>query len=531
MKALSKVAELPFQEIHSIPKLIKEYLNGDLDPYQDAVFQRNSISEKVNAKKEYFTAEKRQILSDAIKEQFSGLNLSVKQFVNLEALSSENTFTITTGHQLNLFSGPVFFVYKILQTIKLAEILTKDAPENHFVPVFWMATEDHDFEEINHFKTEHNFYEMKAKSGGAVGRIVIEDTNFISEFENEFKNDIFGTELILLMKKAYQKGRTLAEATRILVHELFSEFGLLIIDGDHQKLKSEMNTTFKNELLHQDLFETSKGDVAFLKEKYGKVQVNPREINLFYLSETRNRIEKKGSEFHIVDTNLKFSEDELLTELQNNPEKFSPNALLRPVYQESVLPNIAYIGGNAEVMYWLELKTYFEHLKLPFPFVIPRNSLLFLSEKTIRKIGKLDCTIHDFFEDFPQITKRFLLSESTIPEVLDKNEAEIKTSFQNLTNIASETDVSFRNMVQAEETRQLKSFERLRKRLLRAEKIKQQEKLERLENLFLEIHPGKNWQERTFNFSVFYADLGREWLQSCYEEMDVEKSQLIIFSV
>jgi len=526
---LKKIEDISFLQISNIPQLIKDFLNHELTDFNDAVFDLQKVAGKITSKQKFFTPEKRKLLYDVLLEQHSQGDISVNQHINLNALLADNTFTITTGHQLNLFTGPVFFIYKILQTIKLSEFLKKNFPESNFVPIFWMATEDHDFEEINHFKTDHDFFEIKAKSGGAVGRIEVEDQYFIHEFENAFKDSVYGTELILLMKKAYKKQNTFSQATRILVQQLFSEYGVLIIDGDHSKLKSQMKEVFRKELLHQQLFSSSKKNIDFLKGKYGKVQVNPREINLFYLSETRNRIEKIGNEFHIVDTSTKFSESEILDKLENHPENFSPNAVLRPVYQESVLPNIAYVGGNAEIMYWLELKDYFDSVEVPFPFLIPRSSMLMISEKNLSKIEKLGLTIHDFLKDFASLSKDFVLDKSEVLDSILQKEKILENQFTELIQKAKRTDKTFENLVQAEEKRQMKSFERMKKRLLRAEKIKQNEKLERLENLFIHIHPSGIWQERVYNFSVFYSEMGKEWLQNCYQEMDASNSALIIF--
>lgn len=264
-----------------------------------------------------------------------------------------------------------------------------------------------------------------------------------------------------------------------------------------------------------------------MTQKYGKVQVNPRDINLFYLSETRNRVEKEGEQYRIVDTDLVFDADQLL----ENMEKISPNALMRPVFQEKILPNIAYIGGNAEVMYWLELKDYFEKINLPFPILIPRNSMLFLNEKTFHKIEKIGLKTEDLFQDFPKTMSEKLLGGSQLKEIIDQKEEELKRAFLLLKEKSSLTDKTFRNLVEAEETRQLKSYARMRKRLLRAEKIKQNEKYTRMSQLYLEVHPKGIWQERVFNFSVFYAQNGKEWLNDCYEKMDVENSCLLISSI
>lgn len=528
MKTINKIS---FNDIESIPQLVKDFLNQKIEGFENKIFSVEHFSQQIHLKKESFTSEQREVLHHVLSEQLSNFKLSSKQKENLEDLKLSNTFTITTGHQLNLFSGPVFFVYKILQTIKTCTYLKEYFPDFNFVPVYWMASEDHDFAEINHFKTENNYYETNEKSGGPVGRIEISDTYFISEFEKEFKDSIFGTELILMMKEVYKTGNTLTEAIKILVNRLFSEFGLLILDGDSKALKNQMKEIFKDELLHFSLHKNSKNKVDLLTEKYGKVQVNPREINLFYLSDTRDRIEFDGQKYNVVDKNIQFTEEEILSELENHPEKFSPNALMRPVYQENVLPNLAYIGGNAEIMYWLELKDYFSEINIPFPILIPRNSMLFLKEKTLGKIEKLDLTIEDFFQNFTVITNQKILEDNAILKLLDEKENLLINNFSELRASAETTEKSFGNMVKAEEVRQLKSFKRMKKRLLHAEKIKQNELLERLENLFLDVHPAKTWQERVYNFSVFFSDYGYSWLENCLEEMVVQDSKLIIVAI
>lgn len=528
MKTINKIS---FNDIESIPQLVKDFLNQKIEGFENKTFSVDHFSHQIHLKKDSFTSEQREILFNVLNGQLSDLKLSSKQQENLENIKLPNTFTITTGHQLNLFSGPVFFVYKILQTIKTCTYLKEYFPDFNFVPVYWMASEDHDFAEINHFKTDNNYYETNEKSGGPVGRIEISDTYFISEFEKEFKDSVFGTELILMMKEAYKTGNTLTEAIKILVNRLFSGFGLLILDGDAKALKNQMKEIFKDELLDFSLHKNSKNKVDLLTEKYGKVQVNPREINLFYLSDTRDRIELNGQKYNVVDKNIQFTEEEILSELENHPEKFSPNALMRPVYQENVLPNLAYIGGNAEIMYWLELKDYFSEINIPFPILIPRNSMLFLKEKILGKIEKLDLTVEDFFQNFTVITNQKILEDNAILKLLDEKENLLINSFSELSASAETTEKSFGNMVKAEEVRQLKSFKRMKKRLLHAEKIKQNELLERLENLFLDVHPAKTWQERVYNFSVFFSDYGYSWLENCLEEMVVQDSKLIIVAI
>ncbi|MBV6880902.1 bacillithiol biosynthesis cysteine-adding enzyme BshC [Epilithonimonas ginsengisoli] len=519
---------IDFENINSIPKLIKDFLGKKLDGFQNKIFDLENFKIQIADKQKSFSDEKRKVLYNTIFSQNQESQLSPKQLEFLFSLKESNTFTITTGHQLNLFTGPVFFIYKILQTIKTAEFLKSNFPDHHFVPIFWMATEDHDFEEIDHFKTREHYYEIKGNSGGDVGNIKIDDQYFIQEFEKEFKDHLYGTELILWIKNAYKKGNSHTQAIRYLVNQLFADYGLLTIDGNSTELKSQVKDIFKKELLSNQLFETTKTQREFLEKEYHKVQVNPREINLFYLSETRNRIEKINYEFQILDTNLKFTQEEILNELEKHPEKFSPNAVLRPAYQESVLPNLAYVGGNAEIMYWIELKDHFKSIDLPFPILIPRNSMLFLAEKTFKKIENSGLEIENFFENFAEVLNQKILENNDIKLLLTEKELQLIGSFSELKNKASETEKTFLNLVEAEETRQLKSFKRMQKRLLKAEKTKQSERFDQMQGLFLKVHPGGNWQERVFNFSVFYADLGKQWIDESYQKMNVQKSELII---
>lgn len=521
---------IDFKNIENIPQLIKDFVGKKIEGFEEFTFSKENFQKQIQ-KKKCFSDEQRKILFDEINTQLSELKLSDLQRENLENLKNSQTFTITTGHQLNLFTGPAFFIYKILQTVKTCLYLKQQFPNQNFVPIYWMASEDHDFAEINHFKTKNGYYEINEKNGGAVGKIKLTDTHFISEFEKEFKDNIFGTELILMLKESYQFGKSLTESIRILVNRLFSEYGLLIIDGDAKSLKAQMTEIFKDEILNSSLFNASKNRVEFLTSKYGKVQVNPREVNLFYLSEKRNRIDAFQDRFLLNDTEISFSKDEIVAELRNFPEKFSPNALMRPVYQEKILPNLAYIGGNAEIMYWLELKDYFESLQIPFPILIPRNSMLFVEEKVLKKMHNLNLNIEDFFGNFTKVTNNKILDNNEILKNLEEKENLLKSHFENLKLLAEKTEKSFGNMVKGEEVRQMKSFNRLKKRLLKAEKTKQGELLERLETIFTEINPAKTWQERVYNFSVFFADYGNEWLETCFIEMDVEQSQLIIVAI
>lgn len=518
-----------FQNLSSVPKMIKDYLSGALHHIHQPLFSKENMLRQAREKAARYPLENRKTLVAVLHEQMQALGLSERQKQNLKNLANQDSFTIVTGHQLNLFTGPAYFIYKILQTIKTADFLNQNDEGVKFVPLFWMATEDHDFEEINHFKTENHYYFTEEEAGDAVGRISITDNGFIEAFEKEFADDIYGTELIRWMQEAYRQGNTFAQATQHLVQQLFGDWGLLFLDGDDKRLKALVQPHFKRELCEQTLYNSSKKTIETLIQRYGKVQVNPREINLFYLrNNQRNRIEKQGNRYEVVDAEWSFTESEILAELERHPERFSPNAVLRAVYQEAILPNVLYIGGNAEVRYWLELKATFEAFGVLYPVLMPRNSFTMISEKSLKKAEKLGLEVGDFFGDYQMIVQNKLLQNTPLQPLLAEKEKEITAVFQELKAHAKATDKTFENLVDAEKTRQLKAFNRMNKRLLRAEKIVQGDLYQRYNLLFEAVNPGGVWQERVLNFSTFYAEEGRTWIQLCYENTRVDKPQLCV---
>lgn len=521
------LAQLPFQHLSQTPQLVRDFLSGQLTGYEAQHFTAENVRQAVASRTRQFSAEKRLNLVEILSRQM--VNATPAQQESLSLLSENKTVTITTGHQLNLFSGPVFFFYKIIQTIATARELSRQHPDFCFLPVFWMATEDHDLEEIEFFRTRENRYAIEEKSGPAVGRIRLSEVNFIENFARDFKGLPFAEELFSVMKDAYQPGRTLAEATRIFVQHFFGQEGLLIIDGDEAALKKQMTEIFRGELQHSQLQRHTAKIVEGFLQKYGKVQVNPREVNLFYLEENRHRIDR-GENFYLQSSPKTFSLEEILAELTHHPEKFSPNALMRPVYQETVLPNILYIGGNAEIAYWLELKDYFTFLQLPYPILLPRQSVIWLTAKQNNKLEKLGLTPEEIVLNPKSTADAQLMQDSSLHTTLATLEKQLENAYNQLKNQAAETDATFGNLVQAEARRMEKSFRRMAHRLVKAERRKHADKVTRILALAEEINPNGAWQERVWNFSVFYAEYGPAWLRACYSLLQPSESSGLLLA-
>ncbi|RXR30629.1 bacillithiol biosynthesis cysteine-adding enzyme BshC [Flavobacterium piscinae] len=462
---------------------------------------------------------KREILVSVLEKQYESIQTSETTLNNIQLLNQYNTFTITTGHQLNLFTGPLYFLYKIISTINLCKQLKKEFPENNFVPIYWMATEDHDFEEINYFTFQHKKISWNRESFGPVGRLSTEGLEEVfAVFESEIGLGKNAEYLKNLFKKAYLNHTNLADATRYLANELFAKEGLVIIDGDDTDLKKSFIPYIKNELLQQTAFTKVNETIPSL-ESYS-IQVNPREINLFYIEDNlRERIVFENGSYAVLNTKMTFSEDEIVKEVDNHPEKFSPNVLLRPLYQEVILPNLCYIGGGGELAYWLELKSFFESQKVTFPILLLRNSVLLATEKQAKKADKLQLTWRDLFlnqqELFDQKTK--LLSDFTIDFSAQKEA--LKKQFEALHEMAKATDKSFLGAVKAQEAKQIKGLENLEKRLLKAEKRVHQEHLNRIISLQNELFPNQSLQERKVNFAEFYVEFGEELIEKLLKEL------------
>ncbi|MEO5571567.1 MAG: bacillithiol biosynthesis cysteine-adding enzyme BshC [Bacteroidia bacterium] len=476
----------------------------------------------------------RKLLVEVLNSQYKNIfekdfefNANVK--TNIDSLLHQNTFTVTTGHQLNIVTGPLYFLYKIISTINLSEKLKQQYPQYNFVPVYWMASEDHDFEEINHIHIFGKKLVWNQDQKGASGKI---STGSLKSVLEELKSIIGDSEnaskIFNLFETAYTENKNLADATRFFVHRLFSKYGLVIIDGDDKKLKASFAEIMKDDLQNNSAYKLINETIRKLETHY-KVQVNPREVNLFYLRDgMRERIVKEGSQFTIHESQLKFSSDEIIDELKNHPENFSPNVVLRPLYQEKVLPNLAYIGGPGEISYWLEYKAFFDFYKINFPVLMLRNSAFLTEEALSAKMTKLNSTVADLIQPEDMMIKNFITKKFGNSISLQKELNELENIFENIKQRADANDPPLLASIEGEKHKTLNSFKNLETRLLRAEKKKQEITISQLKKLREKIVPANTFQERFENFIPYYLKYGDDFIESLKENFDPFDFRLII---
>ena len=508
-----ELTNLPYQTTNRYSKLLIDYVNEDkkLNPFVNHFPTLSNFKKQITEKKNHTID--RGVLVKVLKEQNFNFPLSVASNSNINLLQSEETFTVTTGHQLCLLTGPLYFIYKIVSTINIAEQLKEKYPQNNFVPIFWMATEDHDFQEINHINLFGKKIVWDSKQTGAVGRMSLD--GFESVFM-ELKEVLGETEnakkLVSLFENAYLKHKNLADATRFLVNELFGKFGLVIIDGDDKKLKQQFVPIIKKDVLQNGFVTAIKQNSKSLAKDY-KVQAFVRDINFFKLTKGNRELIK---------------EEIAQKEIAENPENFSPNVLLRPLYQETILPNIAYVGGGAEVAYWMQLKTAFKQENIPFPILILRNSAMLINDKQKQKIESLGFEINDLFSAIDELKKQYVLSNSKEDITLNIEKCELEDLYNKL--LLKTNDKGLQASFNASHQKQLKSFEKFEQKLIRLEKKKHENALNTISKIKQQLFPENCLQERFDNFIPFYLKEGENFIEMLKDNLDPLDTNFVVLS-
>lgn len=495
--------------------LVNDYLtnNPNIQTFYAYTPDEAGLAKAINERKNYPV--NRQVLVDVLYRQYQNLEISAQTSVNIDLLGLDNTYTICTAHQPNLLTGYLYFIYKILHAIKLAEELNETYADKNFVPVYYMGSEDNDIEELGTFRFRGDKYVWDGDGQhGAVGRM---DTKGLKKIFNElFK--VFGPpgkncdDLQNIITIAYLKHKTIGEATQYLVNALFGKYGLIVINPDDAQLKALFVPVIQDELLHQNAQPIIASQIEKLGQHY-KIQAHPRLINLFYLSEQlRERIEQKGDEWVVLNSDKKWNQEELLLELNTHPERFSPNVMLRGLFQETILPNVVFIGGGAEVAYWLQLKPLFEHFKVFYPSIHLRQSVLWVpkAQSDLRK--KLDFTIAEIFKPVLDLQKEYISKHTNNAWQIGDETGSLEAIMEQLKSKAERVDTTLGPAASAALTKMKKQLDALEKKMLRAEKRKLGTEMERIVRLKSVLFPNASLQERIENFMEYYLEYGPQFL-------------------
>lgn len=494
-----------------LPALISDYLDGKqaLREFHEGIPSEQLLLSRLSNR--HFSGDSRSTLTAVLRCQYQGVDPKSPVIDQISALAAANSVTVTTGHQLCLATGPLYVIYKALSVIALARRLNQIQSEVHVVPVFWMATEDHDVAEIDHVRIQGQDIRWETAGTGATGRL---STDGLKEMYQLVLSQLGPSEIAEELADLFDSivnAPDYATSFRKLLHELFGDFGLVVVDGDDRQLKKQfapiLREEIRNQIVASSVTETTD---KLLKLGYSS-QANPRPVNLFFLLENqRIRIDRKGdNEFVLVDGQRTFTSKEIETILNETPETFSPNVLLRPVYQEFLLPNIATIGGPGELAYWLQLRGLFQNLNVPFPLLVLRDSFLLVHPRAAQRLDKLGFEPTDLLLPRHELERR--LAAAAGPIELEDEKQELAELFARIAQKAREIDPTLEPAAGAEAQKQLASLDHFSKRMLKAARQKEDQRISQLHKLLDEVFPDGTPQERVENYFDHCARIGR-WL-------------------
>ena len=454
-----------------------------------------------------FPDNKRKDLRNAILEQYSEIELSEPVKKNIESLIDDNTFTVTTGHQLNIFSGPLYIIYKIISTIKLSENLNAKYPNRNFIPVYWMASEDHDFEEIKSFFSNGKKYNWDIKAKGAVGNI---DPSSLKKLIDLIPDslDVFD--------RAYTSSVSLSDAVRKYMNSLFETYGLVVIDPSSKVLKEKIHDLIADDIFHNTISKVEKSS----KEKS---EVYVRKINFFYMNNgIRERIESSNNKYKVVGTDIEFTKSDLKKLIDSNPEYFSPNVITRCLYQQRIMPNVAYVGGPSEVLYWLTFRKFFERYNEVFPVIIPRDSVLIITSKSSSIIKKYGLDKEDIFNGKNYMERKALGLLNDKDKNFSSEISTIKDQFELIAEKYKLVDKTMSPHVLANSKKIEKMLSQVEKRFFKSQKDRNTVLVSKINDLNYSAFPEGVPQERKENILTFYSSTFIEDLHRLLDPMQLK---------
>jgi bacillithiol biosynthesis cysteine-adding enzyme BshC len=469
----------------------------------------------------------RAVLVEQLKKQYEDIAPTTLTAENIDRLQSPQTFTITTAHQNNLFTGPLYFIYKILHVIKLAQFCKENFPAYHFVPVFYIGSEDADLAELNHINLENHTLRWETAQTGAVGRMQVDEAllHVVQQLEGEIGVLPHGLEWTKLLRACYQKDTTIATATFQLVNQLFGKYGLVILNPDNPALKKLFIESMRKDLQPSTTSQWVQPSLEWLAQKGYASQAFVRPINLFYLQpNSRQRIEKVGEQWTVVGTSISFDAATLEKELVQHPERFSPNVILRGLYQCTILPDVVFVGGGSEVAYWLQFPKLFEAHQVAFPVLVLRNSWLLVSADDEKKIKQLQLSAANLFQNWTTLVNQFFSTEEQALLSLTEEFERLQLFYKNLQARVAKVDTTLVAHVAALEKKATHPLVALEKKLKRALQKKYGEQTHQLQVLQATLFPAGNLQERHANCSEYFATYGWDWLDLLLaESLSVEQ--------
>lgn len=525
-----QIDRIPFAEVPQFSRRDVAYTTGhpDFRPFYKYPVTLEAFAEVIKDKAN--DATDRQLLVDELLAQYGKLKDTDRARTQVQSLLESNAWTVITAHQPSLFTGPLYFIHKICSTINLSRQLNERYPDQHVVPVFIVGGEDHDFDEINHTRLHGQMITWEQETGGSVSALSTATLGpALDQLQQVIGTEFSPDDVYRRLRKAYAENALYGDATVAFVHDLFKHTELVVANPSRTAFKKAFIPYMEREIfeqLSQPLVEKTQADI----EAAGyKAQAHAREINLFYLQPgRRDRIVYQDGHYGALDTSLIFTEEEFREELHNHPERFSPNVIMRPIFQELIFPNLAYIGGGGEIAYWLERQEQFAAFGLNFPMLIRRNSVLWMDKKSQRRLEKIGLDYRELYRK-PDLVIRDYVAKHTENELsLAPELTQLSDLFNSMASKAKAIDPTLEKAALAEHTRQEKIITQFESRLRRIEKTKFDEAVTTIREMKDYLFPKDGLQERTDNFLNIYLEEGEQMFTVLIDALDPLQDGMVV---
>ncbi|MCC5925474.1 MAG: bacillithiol biosynthesis cysteine-adding enzyme BshC [Bacteroidetes bacterium] len=511
-------------------KLFRDYVKGatsiqsffDYGPFQPADIKSKAAST-------HFTAS-RTNLYEAIKE-YNNTSLR-KVDENLKTLRDDNkSLTVVTGQQLTTFGGPLFTLYKAATAIALSRKYT-ELLNRRIIPVFWLADEDHDFHEIAKLGfpdkgIEWNTFQLPETdfTGWPVGKIPLENSinSLLDALKKELPETDFSSDIIHLLTDGYQPGKTHAQAFGAIIQNLFADYGLILAgsssNGVKQLLKDQItNLIDRTGEVHAALERQS----ALLETSYHR-QAAVSTSNWFILDEKGYRRKLQFHKNEWSSGNMTFTKEELLEVAKKSPHRLSPNVFLRPILQDTLLPNIAYVAGPGEIAYYAQMKELYKVCKKSMPVIVPRLSATLIEPNINKFLAGLPFAIGDYAERVEDLQQRYVEKEQTfdIQAFANKWITEIEKLADERTSDVDGFDTTLVGTLVRVRQEQVNAVHTLRQKMIKSEKNRLDVQLKRISKVQLALFPNMNLQEREMAFIYPLCKYGRSFIDKIIQEAEI----------
>ena len=529
---------LPMRDLPRLPRLVHDYFYafGKVEEFYGGDFRDRAAFERQTER-----ARARALPREALAEVLAGQNQSYgcgpRTLEQIRKIARDQACVVVTGQQVGLFSGPLYTIYKALTVIKLAEDLGRRGL-GCFVPVFWLASDDHDLAEIDHIvlldrNDQLTDVRCRMPSNEAripAGQVAVPPavSDCLRQVDEATRDSEFKAGILDPLAEAYRPGRSLVEAFARWMTRLFASSGLIFMDPAHPGFRTLGKDVFYREIAEDS---PSTREALATSEKLrragydGQIQLHEGILNIFYAGPGRRTIQRTATGFEVKDPPLAFQKDELLALAADRPFSFSPNVLLRPVYQDALLPTVAYVGGPGEIAYFAQLKGVYDRFRLPMPVIYPRKTVTIVEKKIDRILKKYGLTIPEIWEKADRLIPE--MAKEAIPASLDAalrlGLSHAGEDFELLTREVAAFEPTLRNSVGLAQGKMRQHWGFLEKKILQAAKKRNEVAVRQLRQAIDHLYPNRNVQERVFNIVPYLIKYGAAFLDQLDQGLEIDE--------